>query len=67
MHFTEISIKIYKKTAYGRKSRKVTKTAALGFQLFFAQKSIQLQFKRLHVNHLNKKRWYYRVWYIEVS
>ena len=36
MHFTEISIKIYKKTAYGRKSWKVSKTAALDFQLFFA-------------------------------
>ena len=55
MHFTEISIKIYKNTAYGRKSWKVTKIAALGFQLFIAQKSIRLRFTRLHVNHLNKK------------
>ena len=55
MHFTEISSKIYKKTAYGWKLWKVSKTAALGFQLFFAQNSIRLRFKRLHVNHLNKK------------
>ena len=67
MHFTEISMEIYKKTAYGRKSWKVFKTAALGFQLFVAQKSNRLRFKRLHVNHLNKKKWYYRVWCIEVS
>ena len=67
MNFTEISMKIDKKTAYVRKSWKVSKTDALGFQLFFAQKSIRLRFKRLHVNHLNKKRWYYRVWCIEVS
>ena len=30
----------------------MSKTAALGFQLVFAQKSIRLRFKRLHVNHL---------------
>ena len=39
----------------------VSKTAALGFQLFFAQKSIRLRFERLHVNHLNKKTWYRQV------
>ena len=33
----------------------MSKTAALGFQLFFTQKSIRLRFKRLHVNHLTFK------------
>ena len=37
------------------------------FSCFSHKNRFGCDFKRLHVNHLNKKRWYYLVWCIEVS